>query len=258
MRDFWLLVGDNAMGHFSIGTVILFFAAAIVLLLVLKKTGLLYRPNRWHALLVKVYYLYIPVVFLALGFMWATVSSLENAFLTACEQSRPAIIESSVEKSRAVLEDVEEHLPADKPASLKEVTTAVTRDYIEKYTEGTAISNYFALLQPMIAPLQERFATALAGGVEEIIVSKIADVSRLQPQTVRNIWQMDIVEALQGGLAVEILMDQIRATFPPYYKHIKMLGLILLLPVMLEIAVSALVIRARVRKAREQGTVEAA
>lgn len=37
MQNFWLLVGDNAMTHFSIGTVALFFAASVILLLALKK-----------------------------------------------------------------------------------------------------------------------------------------------------------------------------------------------------------------------------
>ena len=245
MQDFWLLVGEHVMTGFSMFTLLLFFLAAVLLLVVMKKDWLLFRPNRWHALFVKLYYLYIPVVFLILGFMWATVGSLEQAFLAACEDSKPAITEASVVRTEAVLNDLAEHLPKDTPVSLKEISLAMSRDYVKRYTENTVISDYSALLYPMVGPLQEGFAMALAAGVEDLIVDKAAGLSRLEPETVRTLWSVDILKAMQGGLAVEILTQQIKATFPSYYRHVKILGCILLVPIALEILISMLVIRMR-------------
>ncbi len=245
MQDFWLLVGEHAMAGFSVLTLLLFFLAAIFLLVVMKKAGFLFRPSRWHALFVKLYYLYIPVVFLTLGSLWVAIGSFEQAFLAACEDSKPAITEASVVRTEAVLNDLAEHLPKDAPVSLKEISLAMSRDYVQRYTENTVIAEYSALLYPMVGPLQEGFAMALAAGVEDIVVDKAAGLSRLEPETVRTLWSVDILKAMQGGLAVEILTQQIKATFPPYYRFVKMSGCFLLAPIALEILISMLVIRTR-------------
>jgi hypothetical protein len=71
-------------------------AAGIIFVIVLRKTGLLKRENKLYSALVKLYYLYIPLVLAILCAAWFTVSSARSLTFSLFADLRPEIIDASV------------------------------------------------------------------------------------------------------------------------------------------------------------------
>jgi hypothetical protein len=227
----------------------------------MRRLGLLRRSHRIHAFFVSLYFLYLPAVFLLLGFTWAIIGTFEQAFLTACDQSEKSVREISVEKTDAVMEEIRRQFPENASLSLKELSLAVTREYDRQYREEAnldALPEYVrALLAPLVAPMQTAFARGLAGYAEERIIREVAVVASLTPETIRAVWETDIIKAMRDGLAVKILRAQIHAFFPPYYQNVRFLLVLSLFPIAVETGLTFLILGflRRFRARRGKGTV---
>lgn len=237
MKEIWTNAFGHVTGSFEFMTVAHAVLAAVVLLAIMKKTGLMRRVAKWHQTLVCVYYFYIPVLFAVTGVAWATVGSMEGAMLTTIEEARPAISRTSVEYAGAAWKIVAEKLAGKSDISLREMCLTVTRDYANKLLEGfSAVSRFSAFMQPVTDAVQEGVALSLARVVEEDIIGKAADMTRLDTETLRAIWTADLAEAMQGGLVGDILVGQTKRAFKPGYRYIAAMFFLFLLPVALETA----------------------
>jgi hypothetical protein len=246
MQEFWIHVVNGAMNAFSFLPMALFLGAAVILLVLMHRLRLLRRPHRIHAFFVSLYPLYLPAVFLLIGFIWAMIGTFEQAFLTACDQSQKSIRELSLVKTEAVMEEIHHRFPENSSPSLKELSQAITLAYIRQYRENTDLSSLpeyvRALLAPLVAPMQEAFAQGLAAHVEEGILREAAVSAALTPAAVRGVWERDVLNALRDGLAASILKKRIQAFFPPYYQNVRVLLVVSLLPIAAEIALTFLVL----------------
>jgi hypothetical protein len=247
MQEFWIHVVNNAMGAFSFLPLALFFGAAVLLLAAMRRLGLLRRPHRLHAFLVSLYYLYLPAVFLLLGFTWAIIGTFEQAFLTACDQSEETIKETSVERTAVVMEEINSRFPGGEVSlSLKDLSLTIIRSYSRQYQEKAdldSLPEYVrALLAPLVTPLETAFAQRLTAHAEERIIRELAASADLTPDIIRAVWETDIVEAMRGGLAVKILKAQIHAFFPSYYQNVRFLLVLSLLPIAAETGLTFLVL----------------
>ncbi|MDR2076525.1 MAG: hypothetical protein LBP61_06300 [Desulfovibrio sp.] len=259
MQEFWIHVVESAMDAFSFLPLALFLCAAVVLLLCMRRLGLLRRPHRLHALFVSLYYLYLPGVFLLLGFTWAIIGTFEQAFLSACDQSEKSVREISVERTATVMEEINSRFSGNASLSLKELSLAITRAYSRQYGETAnldSLPEYVrVLLAPLVAPMQEAFAQRLSGYVEERVIRQMAASADLTPDIIHAAWETDVVAAMRDGLAIKLLKAQIQAFFPSYYQNVKFLFVLSLLPIAGETGLTFLVLALlrRFRARREKG-----
>jgi hypothetical protein len=246
MQEFWIHVVNGAMNAFSFLPMALLLGIAVILLALMHRLHLLRRPHHLHALFVFLYNLYLPAVFLLLGFTWAMIGTFEQAFLAACDQSQKSIRELSLVKSEAAMEEIHRRFPENSSPSLKELSQAITLAYIRQYKENTDLASLpeyvRALLAPLVAPMQETFAQGLAARVEEGVIREAAVSAALTPAAVRGVWEKDVLNALRDGLAVAVLKERIRAFFPPYYQNVRFLLVVSVLPIAAEIGLTFLVL----------------
>jgi hypothetical protein len=258
MQEFWADVVAKAMDAFSPLPLALFFCASVILLIFMRRLGLLRRPHSLHAFLVSLYHLYLPAVFLTLGFTWAMIGTFEQAFISACTQSEKSIRENSLEKTFMVMAETSRRFPGNAPLSLKDLSQAITLSYIRQYQEKTDLDplpDYVrVLLVPLVTPMQTAFAQRLAAHVEERLIREAAASARLTPAAVDDLFKTDIVPAMRDSLAVSVLRAQIRDFFPPYYQNVKFLLVLSLLPIAAETGLSFLIlgILRRFRARREE------
>ena len=206
----------------------------------MKNTGLVRRKDKRHQTVVVVDYLYSPVRFGAAGAAWATVGSLESTMLATIAEARPAISRTSAEYAGSAWKVVAAKFRKEPTISLREMCLTVTRDYAAQLLEGFSnTSRFTAFMKPVADAVQEGVAVSLAKIVEEDIVAKAADMTKLDVQTLRTIWTADLVEALQGGIVCDIMAGQTKRAFRPGYQYIRLMFLLFLLPVLLETGWSA-------------------
>lgn len=245
MLSFWLDVQRNIVSFFSVGQVLLFLLAGIILMAAAGKLGLLRRSNRWHAMAVKIYYPYVPLALLLVGFSWSLVSTMERAFLYACDNARESIVTSSVDTARAVWKDVSSRAGGGNAPSFRELSVTVAADYVNLYYKRRDSADSFAALSPMVDVIQEGVASGMAVAVERILITKAAHAARQDEGAIRTLWNAGIVTAMQDGLAVDILRQQILDTSARAYEHVRNLALLLFAVPVLETAVSLFIMRRR-------------
>ncbi|MDR2161846.1 MAG: hypothetical protein LBO77_06905 [Desulfovibrio sp.] len=258
MQEFWDHAVAGAMGAFSFVTIALFALVSVLLIVFLRRTGLLRRTYPPHALLVSLYSLYIPAVFLFSGFNWSMIDSFEHAFSSAADMAQRSVVATSVEKTSRILEELNRKFPDNSPLLFKDVSLAVSRGLMEQYGEKPDLSVLPEYVRPVMAPLvpslQIFFIQGLVACVEERILKEAA-AAGLSLNILRRLWDTDIQPAMRGGLAGEVLKTQILAFFPPYYQNVRVLLVLALLPVGIEISLTFLVfaLLRRYRAGRKDG-----
>ena len=239
MKELWTDAFRHASGSFDFMTVLYAFLAAIALLAVMRKAGLMRREAAWHNALVRVYYLYIPLLFVGGAVAWSAVGSAESSMLSTIDRARPAITRTTLDYAGAAWAGVTENFRANPTVSLREICLTTSREYAGKLLDGlSGVSRFTLFMQPLVDTIQEGVAQSLAAAVEEEILKTVSDAARLDRAALKNLWTGDLVGAIQGGIVCDILASQARRAFSPAYQYIRMVFILLLLPVILEMAFS--------------------
>ncbi|SBW03169.1 membrane hypothetical protein [uncultured delta proteobacterium] len=239
MNTIWRNAFAHATGEFNFMVIVYALLAAVVVLFVMRKTGLMRREAKWHRTLVCVYYLYIPIVFVCAATAWSTVYSAQSGFLSAVDQARPAIATASADYASSVWSSIVSRFRKEPTISLRELGREVAREYSAKLLEGFSDTSRFTLfMKPLVSGLQEGVALSLGAYIEEKLVDTLAGATKVDKELLQRIWKSDLVVLLQGGIVCDILEHQVTQAFKPFYAYLRVMTILFLLPVILETAFS--------------------
>lgn len=237
MKEIWTNAFAHSVGSFEYMTVVYALLAAILLLVVMRKTGLMRREAKWRQALVCLYYLYIPVVFAAGGFAWATVGSMESTMVAGINEARPAISRASAEYAGSAWLTIIKKFRKDSSISMRDLCLSVAREYAAELLEGfSGMSRFTMLMRPLVNGIREGVVLSLASMFENEILSESAAVAKLDKDALRALWTKDLVTALQGGIVADLLVAQVKTAVKPMYRYTRLTFILLLLPVVLETA----------------------
>lgn len=238
MQEVWTNAISNAYAGFSFMTLLYALLAGVALLIVMRLTGLLRRETRWRRLLVGLYHLYIPVVFVICGAAWSSVGSVESTVLGAIRDARPAISSASADYASSAWKTVAETFRKDPSISIKEMCLAVAGDYADKLMAGFVPERAGVFVRPFVQPvvdsMKDGMASSLAQKVEEIALGKVSDATSVDRESLRSFWTADFKAALQDGIVGDILTHQAKNAMSPLYSKVKLMFVLLMLPVILE------------------------
>lgn len=248
MKEFWMNTASHAMTGFDFMMVLYWFLASIAVLVILRKTGLLSRTAKWHRVLVCLYYIYIPAVFIGCGALWSSVHSFDYTIRQNLTEARATIIQSSVDYTGSAWKKVLSIFNKNPGISPKDMCLALTREYTDEILAGLNTSKYTMFLAPVVSGLKEGVAVSLAKVLEEKVISSVSGSTSVDKELLKTLWSRDIVEAMRGGLVFDLIFNQVQRVVAPLYAKVKMLFAMLMLPVMLEILL-ALYLRRKAQKA---------
>lgn len=234
MQETWTNVFSNAYAGFGFLTLLYALLAAVALLALMRATGLLRRETRWRRMLVGLYYLYIPVVFVICGVAWSSVSSVEGTVLGAIKDARPVISSVSAEYASSAWKTVAAAFRKNPSISIKEMCRAVAGDYADKLMTGFVPARASMFVQPVVDSIKDGVANSVAQKVEEMALKKISDATSLDQKRLRSFWTADFTAVLHEGIVSDILMRQAKNAMGLLYSKIKLMVALLMLPVLLE------------------------
>lgn len=120
--DFSFTNSFSVFGFSLIKGALIGFPTGLVLVILLGRFGLWRRKNRTHAILVKLYYLYIPLVFAAFFSGWFGISNIRDQADHTMAELRPTVTELSLSVADALLDDIQAGRNV-KEISVKDVIT---------------------------------------------------------------------------------------------------------------------------------------
>ncbi|MDR1242482.1 MAG: hypothetical protein LBM00_06855 [Deltaproteobacteria bacterium] len=234
MREVWANALSNAYAGFNF--MLLFYAllASAALLVIMRVTGLLRRDARWRRLLVCMYYLYIPVVFVICGAAWSSVSAVENSVLGAIKDARPAISSTSAEYAASAWKTVAATFKKDPSISIKDMCLAIADDYANELMEGFVPARVSMFVQPVVDSMKDGVARFIAQTAEEMVLKKVSEAADLDRNLLRSFWAADFTAVFQGGLVSDIITQRAEKAMQSLYFKVKLIFVLLMLPVLLE------------------------
>lgn len=238
MKEIWGNAFSNAYAGFSFMILLYALLAAVALLVIMRLTGLMRREARWRRAFVCLYYLYIPLVFVACGAAWSTVGSVESTMLGALKEARPAISNASAKYASSAWRTVAATFRKDPSISIKDMCLAVAGDYTDKLMEGFVPERANILVRPFVQPILESMKDGLAGAIaqkaEDLVLKKASEAISLDHERLRSFWAADFSAVFQEGLVSDLLEDQAKKAMVPLYFKVKLMFALLMLPVVLE------------------------
>lgn len=256
MNEFWKIASALEFKDYSFMPAGIAFLVSIVVLIIMKRKGLLNRKHRWYDTYVFFYYLYIPVVFLCAGLVWAAIGSLERTYKQAYAGSEQAIIADSVEATLEVGQFLEKTYK-DIPSIRQEVLAVDIKEiFPEKYQERLRQDELSAFMKTIAATFQKDIADTLAMQVNAIIAKHFSAQPTVSSEALLKIWNDDVLEAMRQGLAADVTEQRVNVFYQPNYRFVKIMFFIFLLPVILEESLWLFFTRHSRRKQRFKGDEE--
>jgi hypothetical protein len=219
---------------------------ATLVLFVARRFRLFVRHDPVRRIVAASYYLYVPLVFVCVGSMWTTVSTARKEIATQIESVRPEIANLTAQATEGLWSAVLHRAPQG-DISIRDVVLVVTRDYVEQ--------RFFApmLQDPRLPESLRAFAGTAAGGVsratvaalEDRILDALAGQTSVSPALLRAVWETKILRAMHDGLVVDIVGPYIDRQFGRLETWTVLIGLLLILPVVLETTAAMLAVRRR-------------
>lgn len=211
--------------------------AALLLVFICRKLGLFVRHSQARRMLVKLYHVYIPVVFAGVGAVWFICADLQRQAVFMYDSVRPQVTALSVQATENLWTAVRGIPPdADGNISIKDGVIGVVQKYVEqKFLEtleqrpGLPLLVRDAVLKP-----GDGLSAAVVNLFEERLVEGAAGQAAVNPATLRAIWDRNIMQGVRAGMVTDLIALWINRTFIAMETKARTIGLLLLLPVMVE------------------------
>jgi hypothetical protein len=209
----------------------------IALVVLLGRFGLFRRRNRVHNVLAKFWYAYIPILFAVAFSAWSSISYTRSLIFELAEKARPEITDISVEMGKIVLDE----LGAVSGDIQVEHVISLAGGLIDDYFGTSVMSriadkSYYA--RKVVDSIRPYAVNSLTGYIAERLRAVAADKLNLPEERIIELWNTDILTALESGLVVDIILAQIDARVAPAYKFVKIFFIISVLIPCAETAVS--------------------
>ncbi|MDR1935031.1 MAG: hypothetical protein LBS49_05550 [Candidatus Accumulibacter sp.] len=234
----------SSIGYASIGFAVLKGAviglfSGVVITLIMRRLGLFKRDGKFHSIIVKLYYLYIPAALAALCIAWFTISAVQTEALSFFAQLRQDIVGLSVSAARRADGEIRKltggraGLDAGLPSVAKTVSTVVDEAFASKLRDYPALNS-------LLAPIRNSISETLTKQLLDILAAKLSEAMGslgLSPDSVGGFMTNGMIMSLEGGLFAEIIEVQLNRQFEGFLGKVRMAGIIMALPVLLELGI---------------------
>jgi hypothetical protein len=210
--------------------------AGIALVIVMRKAGLLKREGKVYSALVKLYYLYIPLALTALVAAWFAVSSVRAETFSVYGIFRQDIIDTSVQAAEFADGEI---TGLTGSAGIDDLSIALISEALAIKIDAAlseSLSEYPRLLA-LIKPVRGAIFKTLVAYISDKLIEELGSFLGENTETwndVEKIALYGIVGSLRGGLLAEIAEAQMNRLFNGFYGKIRTIGIVLVLPVVIE------------------------
>jgi hypothetical protein len=213
------------------------FAAGIVIGIFLGRLGLFRRDNRIHNVIAKIWYVYIPLLVMGACLSLSAVYEYQSRASSFAESMRPEISELSFVLADGFLNSVK---IASGDLTVSDVV-AVARIYVgDRFDEYIApnIENRSGFIKGLAWIFRSALLETLPSYIGSRIESMTAGALDISRERLTDIWNTDIRTALKNGLVSDIIRSEIARRFAALRVTVMLVLSLLLLPPVLETAVS--------------------
>ena len=214
------------------------FVLSLVLVIVCLKFKLFQRQNKYWNIFAKLYYFFIPIVFLGAG--------LAFGFLQYSKDINDGVINSVLQPIKLEIVGSLKSLP---PETREQLSSATLRNVIQSVIEPKSEDTTSANIRKGVIDRMPKFVSEwlLNAVVTEMIISKlnekIADSTGLDKESINKLWQQNVIEIFESDFLNNLLSQRINEQIITLQKT---LGVILLL--LMLIPVTDILIAKRLKK----------
>lgn len=203
--------------------ILLFLLISIVLLIVCTRLGFFSRRTKVAKVLVKFYYVLIPIYFIAFAIKFAPVRNAQVELNKSIDLNKKAISENAYSFLSSMISD--SLMTQNK--STKEIVNTYLDSQISKNNES---SGYFqSLFFTAIKKIESGFLMRL---LESEVIKESTKSIGISEKSGKSLYRTDIKSLFKEGQIVEIFKNEMNKHFYSYYKFaFFMFGLGLLIPV---------------------------
>ena len=242
LNQFWETFSAWGLFLNGLGGALLGLLLGVVLALLLQRSGWLGRRNRWHHWLLKLYFLALPGLGIALGVQAGVLYAVQKEAYRQIDAFKPQL---QAEADR-YLDDFQTYVHAQqlgavdlREDSLRELLARMVRDYLRENPllgfEGREDSVLEMAGFKLMEGLRESVLISLAS---DQLVKKAAGYSRLDEKTLEKIIQTRFSELFSADFVLGLAKKQVAALMQGFYLGVLMQLLIALLLIGLEIGLS--------------------
>jgi len=201
------------------------FVLALVLLFVCVKFKAFQRRNKVWNIAVKLYFLYIPLIFMGAG---ATFGALQYS-----KDVSNRFVDTFVQFVKPRVVDYLQTLPPETRARavLDETVRAEVRKNIELQIKGTEMAPY---LESVSKALPEQTKDWLSHALVDYVIDqfnkKVAGVIGMDKKEIAKLWEQNILALAEGDFLDNLVRQPIHKIVNGYQKAVLFLLLLLLLP----------------------------
>lgn len=201
----------------------LFLLISIVLLIVCSRLGFFSRRTKVAKVLVKFYYVLIPIYFIVFAIKFAPIRNAQVELNKSIDLNKKAISENAYSFLSTMISD--SLMTQNK--STKEIVDTYLDSQISKNNES---SGYFqSLFFTVIKKIESSFLKRL---LESEVIKESTESIGISEKTGKSLYRKDIKSLFKEGQIVEIFKNEMNKHFYSYYKFAFLLfGLGLLIPV---------------------------
>jgi hypothetical protein len=205
------------------------FLASLVIVIVCVKTRCFRRKNRIWNIFSKFYYLCIPFAFMGAGMGLGTLSYMEIVSQKAVDALLLPVKQELLVSLQALPPEVREKL------SLVDARAQVKKEIIQLFQNSTEKDRLVRFVNAMPASVQElvfeKLTNVVAEKIAESVNEKLAGMGVLEREILKQLWNRDIVDVINGNLLNEFVGQKAREFINGYKKMILyLLSFLLLIP----------------------------
>lgn len=205
--------------------------AGLAVTLIAAKLGLFRRENKKWNMAVKLYYLYIPVIFILFFCARFAFNTGQDKVYELMDAIHADVTQTTVQGAQyamaQVTEDGKDVSPAEIMAELGRMADNLT---------DRGINMLPSAVRKLVGPVRPVVSKALVSMLKKQLVKIITENSGLSNNSVTELMQIGIVASLEGGLFMDVVRHEIDRRLSPVRGNILKVFLLLLLPVVLETA----------------------
>lgn len=207
------------------------FLAGLLLAIVAGKLGLWRRSAKTHSMLVKLYYLYLPLAFAAFFAAWSGYSHMQSHADRMLVDIRTPVTELSLGVSDIALNRIQvSH--GEKKVSVSEalnLTKEVVHTQVQEKIAGLPGS-----AQRVLKPAQGFVTEFTVGLVEDRLLKEAAGKLDIPEEKLATLWEDGIDEALRQGIVMDMIESQVHRKLASLARYLYLFGFLMIFPVALE------------------------
>lgn len=203
--------------------ILIFLLVSILLLVVCTRLGFFSRRTKVAKILVKLYYVLIPIYFIAFAIKFAPIRNAQVELNKSIDLNKKAISENAYSFLSSIVAD---SLITENKSS-KEIVNAYFDNQLSKKTES---GGYFqGLFFTALKKVESSFLMEL---LESELIKESSNSIGISEKTGKSLYRSDLKTLFKEGQIVEIFKNEMNKHFYSYYKFAFLLfGLGLLIPV---------------------------